>query len=62
MLVVLEQAGWEDWRQVIDLATDIGLEQDLILSPTVFVRATYQRWSEQRRPLVIEIERDGIPL
>ena len=62
VLVVLEQAGWEERRQVIDLAADIGLEHDLIVSPTVFDRATYDRWRDQRRPLVLEIERDGIPL
>ena len=61
VLVVLDRAGWEERRQVIDLATDIGLEHDLDLSPTVFDQATYDRWREQRRPLLVEIERDGIP-
>ena len=62
ILVVLDHAGWEERRQLIDLATDVGLEYDLLLSPTVFDRATYDRWREQRRPLVVEIERDGIAL
>jgi predicted nucleotidyltransferase len=60
--VVLERADWNTRRDVIDLATDVGLPYDLLISPTVFDRATYERWREQERPLVMDIERDGVPL
>jgi predicted nucleotidyltransferase len=60
--VVLEEAGWETRRDVIDLATDIGLEHGLTLSPTVFDRATYERWRVQDRPLVRDIEHEGVRL
>jgi len=60
--VVLERAAWADKCEVIDTAADIGLEHDLIISPTVFDRATYERWRRQQRPLVADIEREGIPL
>ena len=58
--VVLEAAGWEERRDIIDLAADIGLEHELILSPTVFDRKTYERWRAQDRPLVRDIETEGI--
>ena len=58
--VVLEAAGWEVRRDVIDLAADIGLEHDLMLSPTVFDRETYERWRAQDRRLVRDIETEGI--
>ena len=60
--VVLNQAGWEIRRDIIDLATDIGLEYGLTLSPTVFDRATWERWRVQNRPLVHDIEHEGTRL
>lgn len=60
--VVLEQADFQTRREVIDLATDAGLPYDLRISPTVFDRETYERWRRQERPLVMDVERDGVPL
>lgn len=60
--VVLEHVDWNTRREVIDLATDVGLPFDLRISPTLFDHATYERWREQERPLVMDIERDGVPL
>jgi predicted nucleotidyltransferase len=61
--VVLEHVGWNTRREVIDLATDMGLLPfDLLISPTIFDRETYERWREQERPLVMDIEREGLPL
>ena len=62
--VVLQRADWQVRRDVIDLATDIGLEHDLDfeISPIVFERQTYEHWRAQERPLIMDIERDGIPL
>jgi predicted nucleotidyltransferase len=60
--VVLERLDWDARRQVIDLATDIGLERGLSISPTLFDRATWERYRAQERPLVMDIEREGIAL
>ncbi len=60
--VVLERAGWETRRAVIDLAADVGLAHDLTLSPTVFDRETFERWRHEERPLVRDIEAEGVPL
>ena len=60
--VVLNEAGWETRRDIIDLATDIGLAQGLTLSPTVFDEATWERWRAQDRPLARDIEQEGIAL
>jgi predicted nucleotidyltransferase len=62
VLVVLERAGWPERRAVLDLAADAGLEHDVLLSPTVLDRGTYERWRRQERPLVMDAERDGVPL
>jgi hypothetical protein len=48
--------------EVIDLATDVGLAFGLRLSPTIFDRETYERWRLQERPLVLDIEGDGVRL
>ncbi len=58
--VVLRKAGRNERAAVIDLAADIGLDTGLLLSPTVFDRRTYDAWREQDRPLVRDIEREGI--
>jgi predicted nucleotidyltransferase len=60
--VVLEQVDWRTRCAVIDLATDIGLPLDLRISPTVFDRETWETWRRQERPLVMDIEREGVPL
>jgi predicted nucleotidyltransferase len=60
--VVLERADWEARRAVIDLAADVGLAHGLALSPTVFDRETFERWQREERPLVRDIEREGVPL
>ena len=60
--VVLYEAGWEIRRDIIDLAADIGLEHGLTLSPAVFDGETYERWRVQDRPLVRDIEHEGIRL
>jgi len=60
--VVLGSVDWRTRCEVIDLATDIGLEHDLRLSPTLFDRETYERWRIQERPLVMDIEREGLAL
>ncbi len=60
--VVLDRADWRTKCDVIDVAADIGLAHDLLLSPTVLDRATYEAWSRQERPLTSDIEREGIPL
>lgn len=60
--VVLESVDWKTRTAVIDLATDTGLPHDLHLSPSVFDRQTYERWRRQQRPLVTDIEQEGISL
>ena len=60
--VVLDRAGWRERREVIDLATDIGLSFDLVLSATVFDGPTWRRWRRQERPLVMDIDREGVAL
>ncbi len=60
--VVLEQVDRRTRGEVIDLATDVGLPLDLHISPTIFDRETWERWRRQERPLVMDIERDGVRL
>ena len=60
--VVLSEVDWETRCAVIDMATDIGLELDLPISPTLFDRKTFDEWRAQERALVMDIEREGLPL
>lgn len=60
--VVLRAVDRRTKRDVIDLASSIGLEHDVLLSPTVLDRETFERWRAQERLLVLDIEREGLPL
>ncbi len=58
--VIVTDPGFALRVRIIDLASDIGLETGLDLSPTVIDVATWQAWRRQERPLARDIERDGI--
>lgn len=60
--VVLRVVDWRTKRDVIDLASSIGLKHAVLLSPTVLDRVTFERWRAQERLLVMDIQRDGLPL
>ena len=60
--VVLRVVDGRTKRDVIDLASGIGLEHDVLLSPTVLDRETFERWRAQERLLVMDIQREGLPL
>ena len=60
--VVLRAVDGRTKRDVIDLASGIGLEHDVLLSPTVLDRETFERWRAQERLFVMDILREGLPL
>ena len=60
--VVLQAVDGRTKRDVIDLASSIGLEHDVLLSPTVLDRETFERWRAQERLLVMDIQNEGLPL
>jgi uncharacterized protein len=62
VFVLLRTAEWSDRRAVLDIAGDLFAETGLLISPTVFDATRYEEWRRQERPLVMDIERDGIPL
>ena len=62
IFVVLENLDWNRRAEVIDLATDIGMPRDLLLSPTTFDRATWDLWRSHERALVLDVEREGVPV
>src|SRR4051794_29202633 len=60
VLVVLDDAGAAARRDALDLAADVSLDRGVILSATVLGRQTFDRWRRERRPLIADIERDGV--
>lgn len=62
--VVLDRLDWPTKREVIDIAVEVEEPWDFAISlmPATFDRATYELWREQERALVLDIEREGIPL
>jgi uncharacterized protein len=62
VLVVLDRIDWKTRRDVIDLAADVGLEEEVLLSPTLFDTGTWRRWRRQERALAVDVEREGTRL
>lgn len=62
VFVLLRTMTAADWRDVVNLAAEVGLELDLWLSPTTFDLARYQQWRRQERGLVMDIHDQGIPV
>jgi predicted nucleotidyltransferase len=62
VFVLLRKMTFADKRDVLNLAADVSLESDLTVSPTVFGVDRYREWLRQERPLIMDIERQGIPL
>ena len=60
VFVLLRTAGWAERRAVLDAAGDLFYERDLLISPTIFDAARYEAWRREERPLVMDIERDGV--
>lgn len=60
VFVLLRTVGWSERRAVLDIAGDLFAERDVLLSPSVFDVARYEEWRRQERPLVMDIERDGV--
>jgi uncharacterized protein len=62
VFVLLRTAGWPERKAVLDIAGDLFAESGLLISPTVFDLARYEEWRRQERPLVMDIEREGVRL
>ncbi len=62
VFVLLRTAGWRERKAVLDTAGDLFAETGLLVSPTVFDLARFEEWRRQERPLVMDIEREGVPL
>lgn len=62
VFVLVDELTQARYREVLDVAWEIGFAHDLLIRPTVFDRARFVRWRNQQRPLVMDIERDGVAL
>ncbi len=45
---------------MLDIAGDLFAERDVLISPSVFDVARYEEWRRKERPLVMDLERDGV--
>jgi uncharacterized protein len=62
VLVVLGAVDWRTRCEILDLASDLGQDEGLLLSPTILDETTWQRWRRQERPLAMDVEREGVRL
>lgn len=62
VLVVLRAMQWAEKRAVLNIAADLWTETGLQISPTVLDLEQRERWRAQGRPLLADVERDGVRL
>jgi predicted nucleotidyltransferase len=62
VLLILERDDLATRRHVFDLAFDVFLETDVLISPLVVSPARLAAMRRDGRRLIREIERDGVPV
>ncbi len=61
LLVLIEAMTSADWREAIFLASDVGVETNLLLSAHPCDPARYRALVERAQPFFAAVEREGIP-
>jgi uncharacterized protein len=62
VFVLLDRATRTDRLAIFDVVGDLWNDTGLRLSPTIMEEETYEVFRRQERPLIMEIEREGIGL
>lgn len=62
VLLVVRGLTFARKRQLLDLAYDVAADAGIHLSPTALDLETYETWRRQERALVMDAEREGLPL
>jgi uncharacterized protein len=62
VFVLLDSVDRKDKLAIFEIAGELWAETSLHISPTVMDRALFETWRGQERPLLMEIEREGIRL
>lgn len=61
MYILLEETDWQTEQEIYDLCFEIGLENDVVLSPVVFSRGELQNRALKESPFLKNLARDGVP-
>jgi len=62
VLVILAECDWQTKRGVFDLCFDIGLENDVLLSPIVYSQSRFQSGLTRITPFYQNVEREGVTI
>lgn len=62
VLVVLDWVEPGDWDAIFGVVGALWLDTDLRISPTILDAATAAKWRAQQRPLMKDIDRQGLPV
>lgn len=60
VLILIDDMSFDDNREVIGLASDVGMELDLFISPQPLEPGRYRSMVEREHPFFQAIEREGI--
>lgn len=62
ILVLIKKLNNRDRKMVIGIASDLFLETEIEISPSVLSQDQFEKLKQRERLIAFEIERDGIPL
>jgi predicted nucleotidyltransferase len=62
VLVVLEDYDWDTRMAVVDLCTDISIDNGVLLTPVLYSRAEYDSGLTKVTPFYQEVAREGVPI
>lgn len=62
VLVLLKERDAHQRKTVLDIASDLFLETDIEISPSVLSEDQFDELKQRERLIAFEIEKDGIPL
>ena len=60
--VIVRDASWSSRRVILDVAADVSLDLLVCVSATILGAEQVATWRRQDRPLIRDIDREGIAL
>lgn len=60
IIILVDHLTFEEKRDIIDLATDINLARDTLISPLAMQTSEYKQLLDRERRLALDVEEKGV--
>jgi len=59
---IVDNEYWQHWHEIVDIAWEVGLAYDLVVSPVVKSEHAYMEMCKHQTLLARQVEREGVAL